>query len=224
MVELFRDECWTLDEIGTVFGITRERARQIIRKAGYTGQRGGAPEREAMIRATVGDATSLRDAAQRCRLPRSQLRSWLEERGLYEAARSGWRTRRKKRYLAAARPRLIAELRALATRLGHVPGTGDIVADANTSSRYLFYRVFGSLQAAQEAAGFVPRVVGPFGWTTPPPASIPPVDELPDGMDPTSIYAAQRRSAEDIAQIKAARARARARLRIARHPPAADTR
>jgi hypothetical protein len=67
---------------------------------------------------------------------------------------------------AIARSVLINRLRGLANRLGRTPSIYDINADPETPFHMTYVRRFGSIRAAQLAAGLEPNGVGGAGHRT----------------------------------------------------------
>jgi hypothetical protein len=130
----------TLADIGREFGMTRERVRQI---AGPS-QRPLIPTEERICPGC--GATHRRKANSRHR---------------HCSRRCGQRAHT--RHPTYSRDGLLDELAALAERLGRTPNQLDINADPDTPCHVTYVRRFGSIRAAQIAAGLEPNGVGGAG-------------------------------------------------------------
>jgi hypothetical protein len=151
MIELYGSELCSLEEVGAAYGVSRERARQIVRKAGYTGRRGIGSKLQAVIKDAVAISTSLQEAAQHCHMRPGRLKWWLQTNGQYRSILAMWRERRSRHYRDAVRCQLIQELRRVSSIVGRRPTVRDLINYAEIAhTRY--YSVFGSLQAAYDAA------------------------------------------------------------------------
>jgi hypothetical protein len=142
MVEMYRDGS-TLQIIGDALGVTSERVRQILRRA-------DVPPREPMAKEI---RTCPVCGAKHERAPYRRIVHCSRECG-----------HRSSNYGPPAskipRDTLVARLQSLGQRLGRTPSEADINADPDTFNHMTYFRRFGSVRAAQIAAGFKPNGVG----------------------------------------------------------------
>ncbi len=146
MVRLYVDEHKTLQNIGDHFGVTRERVRQIVRRAGV-----GRDVTSANF-AFRSEADLVDMVCEECgsvtRRQPSSVRQFCS-----------WRCSGKSKTITSAHA--LRELRRLALMLGNTPGMMDLVAPWPTHT--IYYRLFGSLRAAQDIAGLTPNKRGGYG-------------------------------------------------------------
>ena len=144
----------TMEEIGQAVGLTRERVRQRIRRAGYVGTHRRGPDPSAVCRAAE-TALSLGEVARISGCCADAARRVLVTLGKWAAFKERCTLHRRMRTRAA----LLIKLRHLAARLGRTPRIRDINRTRGMSHP-LYFRYFGSLRAAQIAAGLEPNPVG----------------------------------------------------------------
>lgn len=143
MVRLYVDEHMTLEAIGTLFGVTRERVRQIVRRAGI------GSDVTATNFAFRSEANLMDTACETCG---KVMRRQPSEVTRFCSRRCWGRAR------AMSAEHLLRELRRLALVLDRTPGTLDLVAPHPNHT--LYYQRFGSLAQAQEIAGLTPNTRG----------------------------------------------------------------
>lgn len=136
----------TLQDIGDDYGLTRERVRQIVRRAGVSPKvtaavkHENAVERVLFVCEVCGKKNLLKPAVARTRRVCSHECSGKLRR-------------------AYTHEDLLDHLRDLALELGCTPGVNDVIAH-DGPSHTMYYRYFGSLRAAQAEAGLKPNKVG----------------------------------------------------------------
>lgn len=161
MVTLYRDGA-TLEEIGAVYGVTRERARQVI--AGAT-KRGTGLDPIKTIN-VCRKAQSLSAAAKELgggETKRAMIRAFLVQTGYWSAMKRLWQWRRHQAYQNFTDDQLLAKLVALAEKLGHTPGMIECNADPDMPSHTTYVRRWGNWAPACAAAGLRPMVAGARG-------------------------------------------------------------
>lgn len=154
MLAAYLDDRITMREIAREEGISYQRVQMLLRTAGVT----AAQTREIQIGRVIAARVLVACAACGKTLRRvpSEAR---RERNYCSRACQGAGHR------AAATIRtanLLAALQRLARRLGHTPGLKEINADSDTPCHITYVRCFGSITAAQRAAGLLPNRQG--GW------------------------------------------------------------
>lgn len=135
----------TFEDIGRLEGLTRERVRQIVRRAGVT----VAESREAMRRAAMVETV-----CEECGVPVERRDSQVG-RAAYCSPICGNRSRGRQ-LRVWTEDSLTAHLRSLADRLGRTPSQHDVNRHS-PPSHMSFVRRFGSLRNAQRAAGLTPN-------------------------------------------------------------------
>lgn len=141
----------TLQEVGDAWGVSRERVRQLT---------GGAVPREAvdpvrLLRA-ARKARGITEAATEARCTIDNAKRCLSELGAWPALTRLWSWRQRANVWT--RDKLVARMRELGAELGRAPTAAELNRAGPTIS--VWQRVFGSLSAANEAAGFEPRPQG----------------------------------------------------------------
>lgn len=157
---------WTQEDIGTLFGVTRERVRQLIRAVGcdvFNRTNGRGRVDHLMIMAAARSSGSFAEAGRKLGLDASRVVEITKRLGTYESLRRLYRLRRRRTLLQPAA--LIAQLKDLAHRIGRTPSINDMNGDPQTATHMTFVRVFGTVRAAQVAAGLVPNAIGDRGHT-----------------------------------------------------------
>lgn len=143
VVALHTQDRLTLTEVARRVGVSRERVRQIVRKAGVP---------ESFSRDVLRERQALRWVPWRCEACGRE-----ERLSPYQAAH------RKRCDQCRRNPipdqELIAELLRLAQQLNRTPRQADI-RDYGRYSAGPYYRRWGSLRIAQRAAGLSPNPVG----------------------------------------------------------------
>lgn len=159
MVVLHRDGA-TLEEIGAVYGVTRERARQVIAGAARRGT-GLDPIKTINV---CRKAQSLSAAVEELGCGKhSEIRAFLVQTGYWPAMKRLWEWRRHRAYQIFTDEQLIAKLVELAERLGHTPGMKECNADPDMPSHTTYVRRWGNWAPACAAAGLRPMEAGPRG-------------------------------------------------------------
>lgn len=165
-IVVMRESGTKLEEIGAVFGITRERVRQVLKRNGYSGPAASAVDPIGAMRLLrLRHTLSVEDAARALGVHSSQVYRLLHAMGRAESVARLLRWRRH----SLARPALVAQLQAFAATHGRSPYMREFglvrgsqrysdLPDAGTLQRY-----FGSLPAAFEAAGLARRTPGGGG-------------------------------------------------------------
>lgn len=152
----------TLQEIGDMLGVSRERARQLLERQGVT---------KASVAAKVDPLAVLRFARSReCRsfsdIKRHFGTDGVQERKALRALGVGRALRRlfRLRHRAAMQQQIVSQLRTFVEREGRNPTTLELTNHRRPDlpSWMTATRLFGSLEAAYEAAGlrYVRRPVG----------------------------------------------------------------
>ena len=158
MVRLYTEEHMTLEAIGDLFGVTRQRVEQIVRRA-------GVGRDVSVANAAIRSEEKLVDSVcERCgrvtrRLPAHARRTRFCSNLCWGESK------------AYGSEFLLDALRRLALLLGQTPGTLDLVSPWPSHSCY--YRQFGSLSRAAVLAGLFPSLSGAPGHGVIP---------LPDGF------------------------------------------
>lgn len=141
-----RDTWDTLEEIGADHGISRERVRQIAKELGVS-RNGRPPSRTVAWRCEGCGAT-------RDMIPsEARRRKYCSRRCAVDSGAVGAKRQYSDVYLLNA-------LRGLATELGWTPGIADVNAREDLPSHTTYFNRFGSMRAAQEAAGLEPNQRG----------------------------------------------------------------
>ncbi len=156
VVRLHVEERLTLQSIGDLLGISRERCRQIVRRAGVT------LDVTARVRAERW-AEQYRDGyvevvCEQCgetAPPRAPSRIG---KGRFCSSKCGAKNR------GLADEWMLCEMRRLALSLGHTPRGLELVSPLPHWTTY--YNHFGSLVRAQEMAGLTPNGVGGYPGKT----------------------------------------------------------
>lgn len=154
MVLLHRDGA-TLEEIGAVYGVTRERTRQVI--AGAT-KRGTGLDPIKTIK-VCRRAGSLSAAVREMGIDgerAADVRAFLVQTGYWPAMHRLWKWRQSKLKGKISNNELIAKLRALAEKLGHTPGMNEVNATPGMPNHMVYVRAFGNWAPACSAAGLSP--------------------------------------------------------------------
>ena len=160
VVRLHVEERLTLQSIGDLLGISRERCRQIVRRAAVT------LDVTAAIRAERYRDGYVEVVCEQCGEtvpPRAPSRIG---KGRFCSSKCGAKNR------GLADEWMLCEMRRLALRLGRTPRELELVSPLPHWTTY--YNHFGSLVRAQEMAGLTPNGVGGYPGKTPTP--------LPDGF------------------------------------------
>lgn len=160
MKTLYRDGA-TLEEIGAVYGVTRERARQVI--AG-TATRGTGLDPIKTIN-VCRKAQSLSAAVIELGKggKHAAIRAFLVQTGYWPAMKRLWQWRRHQAYQHFTDKQLLAKLVGLAEKLGHTPGMTECNADPDMPSHTTYVRRWGNWAPACAAAGLRPMVSGARG-------------------------------------------------------------
>lgn len=159
MRTLYRDGA-TLEEIGAVYGVTRERARQVI--AGSV-KRGTGLDPIKTIN-VCRKAQSLSAAVKELGGgTHATIRAFLVQTGYWSAMKRLWQWRRHQAYKHFTDEQLLAKLVGLAERLGHTPGMLECNADPDMPSHTTYVRRWGNWAPACVAAGLRPMAAGPRG-------------------------------------------------------------
>ena len=143
MVRLYTEEHMTLEAIGGRFGVTRERVRQIVKRA-------GVGRDVTMANHAMRTEENLVDVV--CEECGKVVRRRPSRAGRFCSIRCS------KVGYAYGIDFLLNELRALALSLNRTPGNRDLRRPWPTHGVY--YRVFGSMQQAQVLAGLATNVQG----------------------------------------------------------------
>lgn len=151
----------TLEEIGELAGITRERVRQRLKRIGVK------PARRLDVMRLVDvlrerPVESMAQVGEAIRTETDKVERALYELGLIDAAVRLFRLRRRAR-IAANRESMLTSLRDYGKALGRTLRTQDIVSSErpkNVPSMTALQRAFGSLSKAFVAAGFTPSTRG----------------------------------------------------------------
>lgn len=169
MVSLFKDGA-TMDQIGKVYGVTRERVRQVIRVSGFKEN----PRRVDPLRIikSARKAFTLWQVCSETGYSAEIVTECLTHLGHLVALNRLWEWRKKRRIHAGRKYsdfELLRRLRALAAELGHTPGIVDINSAPEFPRHTVYTMRFGSIAKAQRLAGLIPNRTGK-------PASRLPVD------------------------------------------------
>jgi hypothetical protein len=156
MAALYQDGA-TYEEIGQVYGVTRERVRQLIKVTGKTGR----PSRIDPIRVlrAARAANNFGQCVGFLRMDPKKVERCLVETGHWTALNRLWRLRKNKQRDVRGE-KYLSQLRELARRLGRTPGLTDINAEPKFPRHTTFVRYFGSIAMAQKLAGLEPGKVG----------------------------------------------------------------
>ncbi len=160
MVVLFKDGA-TMDQIGHVYGVTRERVRQVIRVAGFKEN----PRRVDPLRIinSARKAFSLWQVCSESGYSAETVTECLTHLGHLPALNRLWEWRKKRRIHGGRKYsdfELLRRLRALAAELGHTPGINHINAAEAFPRHTVYVMRFGSLSKAQRLAGLIPNRTG----------------------------------------------------------------
>lgn len=161
MITLYRDGA-TLEEIGAVYGVTRERARQVIAQVVRRGT-GIDPIKTINV---CRKAQSLTYAAHELggnSNKSKEIKAFLIETGYWPAMARLWAWRRKQAYQTFSDEQLLDKLRALAGKLGHTPGIKEVNADPDMPSHTTYVHRWGNWAPACAAAGLTPMKAGARG-------------------------------------------------------------
>jgi hypothetical protein len=139
----------TMEHVGESYGISRERVRQILGRAGVRSRRGGTKGHRRV------EYVEWRCASCGKTEMRPPFRARARGRFCDHKCRSI--------FLVGTPGMMLAALAALAEHLGRTPSQADIHRDRDTPSHMTYVHHFGSLSAAQRAAGLTPNKVGGLG-------------------------------------------------------------
>lgn len=158
IVRMYLEGVWTLEEVGEVEGgITRERVRQIVRKAGVTREESMAAKRRA---------NEVSVPCDECGQPVTRS-GGINGSAVFCGRACAARFRGRAQTISD--DELLRALRELAAKLGKTPGQRDMNRHG-PYSHMVYVRHFGSLRRAQEAAGLNANGRGAHGHNTPLPA------------------------------------------------------
>ena len=143
MVRLYTQEHMRFEDIGGLFGVTRERARQIVRRAGVGQDVTMAND------AVRSEELRVSTVCEHCGRAMRRLPSLVKR---FCSNRCGTQSR------AYGSEFLLDELRRLALLLDQTPGTLDLVTP--WPAHTVYYRRFGSIAHAQDLAGLIPNKLG----------------------------------------------------------------
>lgn len=150
-----REAGWTLEAIGVLKGLTRERVRQHLAKAGVARRRERSPRASLDVTRIVAALRApgverYAEAARRTGVHPIDVSRVVAALGLAQALQRLYRLRRRARYVRA--------MRLLAESLGRTPRICDLNHPGSTTPSHTAYiHHFGSVRAAQAAAGLEPN-------------------------------------------------------------------
>lgn len=162
MRTLYRDGA-TLEEIGAVYSVTRERARQVI--AGQVKRGTGVdPIKTINVCRRAGSLTAAaRELGGASGQKQAEVKAFLVETGYWPAMKRLWQWRRHQAYQHFTDEQLLAKLVGLAEKLGHTPGMKECNAAPDMPTHTTYVRRWGNWAPACVAAGLRPMVAGPRG-------------------------------------------------------------
>lgn len=160
MRTLYRDGA-TLEEIGTLYGVTRERVRQIV--AGAV-QRGTGLDAIRVI-GVCRKAHCLAEAGEVLGTQTTEIKTLLKATGHWPAMHRLWEWRkiRNSRRGKISDDELIAMLQRFAAKLGRTPTMHEVNGNPEMPTHTTFVRAFGNWAPACRAAGLTPRALGGAG-------------------------------------------------------------
>ena len=148
----------TLEEIGALFGVSRERVRQVLTKHGHAAR--GAPRaarRQRLEDALIGEIRRTR--VERIADAHRAL-GWPEQRARAVVARSPHRHALPRLFRLRRRARYLQQLRTLAAQLGRTPRAFDLNGMGGRPWFGVYIRAFGTMRHAQRLAGLEANKVG----------------------------------------------------------------
>jgi hypothetical protein len=153
----------TLEQIAGTLGVSRERVRQLAKRAGAPRPAVAASgiDPVALLRfARSRECRSMRHCARHFGLPHRTVNIAFRELGVARALKRLYRWRRR----SNLRARIIVALRAFAAKHGRAP-TSEEMCDRKNGLPYPaeVARVFGGCATGFWAAGLEPRATGPLG-------------------------------------------------------------
>lgn len=155
-----REAGYTLQEIGDILGVSRERVRQLVKRNGIEP---GARERVNNSRrldpldvarfARSPKATSLSEVAHEFGTTITKVSELLHALGMYDAVRRLYRLRARE----ATRQRIVRDLQAFAKRHGRLPSSRELTNDLTPDlpAFQTITRAYGSLRNAFAVAGLL---------------------------------------------------------------------
>lgn len=161
MKTLHRDGA-TLEEIGAVYGVTRERARQVIAGATRRGTGLDPIKTINVCRKAQSLSAAVRDLGSGDG-KHAAIKAFLVQTGYWPAMKRLWQWRRNRAYQHFTDEQLLAKLVGLAEKLGHTPGMKECNAEPDMPTHTTYVRRWGNWAPACVAAGLRPMVAGPRG-------------------------------------------------------------
>lgn len=146
---VFRHLCGeTLTDLGRAYGISVERVRYIVRRAGVT---------VAESRAAYWDSAMITCECETCGETFERRATFVDRLGARFCSRACIRGGGPPRTWSDEE--LLEHLRTLSRKLGRTPTANHLIAHS-PPSHVTYYERFGSLRAAQKAAGLEPNTLG----------------------------------------------------------------